>query len=249
MKKIIALMLVIGCIFALASCDNISSIVGSIPGFGTEDPGNDTNEVDNSEGIALIQSAIDASAPDVAEISVVLVSTLGKLNGEYTVTYNEDGSAVVDYSYELFNSFSEDSFAGGIKSVYSGVTTVMPDGTVTDELGGVASVEAVTFDITLDQSKLENIVLSANSISAKVTKDNTLSILGVALDYDADLVISVGQKGVASVAISYVSASGPVEIVSVYTYIEEEPEEETEEETEENEGAEEGAEGADTVTE
>ena len=237
MKKIIALMLVVGCIFAFASCN-------LIPGFGTGDSGGDTGKVDNSEGIAAIQSAIDASAPDIAEISVVLDSSLGTLNGEYDVTYNEDGSAIVNYYYERFNSFGDDGVSDGFKSEYTGIVTVMPDGTVSDDLGGVASVEAITFDITLDQNKLENVVVSSNTISAKVTKANTLSVLGVALDYDADLVISVGKNGVASVAISYVSASGPVEIVSVYTYIEEEPEEDAEEGTEE--GTEEGS---DEVTE
>lgn len=230
MKKIIALMLVFGCIFSLASCN-------LIPGLGTDDPGEDIEEVDNSEAIAAIQSAIDASAPDIAEISVVLVSSRGTLNGEYNVSYNEDGSAVVSYSYELFNSFEEGSISDGVKSTYTGVATIMPDGTVTDAPGGIASVEAVSFDISLDQSKLQKVVVSANSISAKVTKDNTLAVLGVALDYDADLVISIEKNGVASVAISYVSASGNVDIVSVYTYIEEEPEvEDTEDGSEDGMG-------------
>ena len=112
MKKIIALMLVVGCIFAFASCN-------LIPGFGTGDSGGDTGKVDNSEGIAAIQSAIDASAPDIAEISVVLDSSLGTLNGEYDVTYNEDGSAIVNYYYELFNSFGDDGVSDSFKSEYT----------------------------------------------------------------------------------------------------------------------------------
>lgn len=233
MKKIIALMLVVGCIFALTSCNLFND-------SDTNDNGDDVGKVDNSEGIAAIQSVIDASAPDIAQISVVLNSSLGVLNGEYVVTYNEDGSAVVNYTYELFNDFSEDSIADSFKSTYTGVVTVMPDGTVSDNLNGIASVEAITFDITLDQEKLQNVILSANTINAKITKDNTLSVLGVALDYDANIVISIGKNGVASVAISYVSAAGPVDIVSLYTYIEEEPEEDAEEGTED--GAEEGSE-------
>lgn len=231
MKKIIALMLVVGCMLAFASCDFISGLTGN-------DGGNDNvQNIDNSEAIAALQSVIDSSAPDIADISVVFDSSLGKLNGEYYVTYNEDGSATVLYSYEKFNSIGE---GNGFKSVYTGETTVAPDGTVTDALGGVASVEAVTFDITLDGSKLKNVVVSQNSISARVDKADTLAILGVALDSDADFIISTGKDGVVSVAISYMSASGAVDIVSVYTYIIEEETEDTEEGTEEEGTEEEG---------
>ena len=135
--------------------------------------------------------------------------------------------------------------AGDFKSVYTGETTVSSDGTVADAIGGTASVEAVTFDITLDASKLTNVIVSQNSISAKVAKANTLAVLGVALDSDAEFVISVGKNGVASVAISYVSGSGVVDIRSTYTYI---IEEETEKDTEE--GIEDGTtEDSEEVTE
>ena len=227
MKKIIALLLVVGCMLAFASCN-------LLPGSGDNGDGNDNVvNVDNSEAIAALQAAIDASAPDIADISVVLDSSLGKLYGEYNVTYNEDGSATVVYSYEKLNSLEDGNIADDFKSTYNGEITVSPDGTVSDALGGTASVEALTFDITLDESKLTNVIVSQNSISAKVAKANTLAVLGVALDSDAEFVISVGKNGVASVAISYVSGSGVVDIRSAYTYIiEEETEEDSEEGTE-----------------
>ena len=236
MKKIIALLLVVGCMLAFASCN-------LLPGSGDNGDGNDNVvDVDNSEAIAALQAAIDASAPDIADISVVLDSSLGKLYGEYNVTYNDDGSATVIYSYELLNKPGE---GNGFKDTCSGETTVSPDGTVADTLGGTASVEALTFDITLDASKLTNVIVSQNSISAKVAKANTLAVLGVVLDSDAEFVISVGKNGVASVAISYVSGSGVVDIRSTYTYI---IEEETEEDTEE--GIEDGTtEDSEEVTE
>lgn len=235
MKKIVAFMLVIGCMLAFASCN-------LIPGFGGDDKDDD---VVDYEAIAAIQATIDASAPDIAQISVVHKSSFGELNGEYVLSYNEDGSAIVNYTYELFNSFEEGSVSDGIKSEYTGVTVVSPDGTVVDELGGIASVEAITFDITLDADKLKDVVVTTGSISAKVAKADTLTVLGVALGYDADIVITVGTNGVASVSISYVTASGTVDIASIYTYIiEEEP---AEGEEEPAEGEEEPAEGEDAA--
>ena len=203
MKKIIAFLLVMCCVLALAACG------------GGKDPTDEVG-VDNSQAISDIQSAFDASAPDVADITVVLKSSLGDLNGSYNIVYNEDGTATVTYSYEKFNSFEDG--ADEVKSTFSGTTTVAADGTVTDSLGGTASVEAITFDIQLDESKLSSVVAGAGALNAKVKAADTKAILGVEIGYDVDLVISSGKLGVTSVAISYNSASGPVEIIAVYTY-------------------------------
>ena len=203
MNKIIAFLLVVCCVFMLAACDG----------------GNKTPDdvVDNSQAISDLQTALDASAPAKADITVVLKSSLGDLNGSYDVVFNEDGTATVTYSYEKFNSF-EDGASSEIKSTYTGTTTVAADGTVTDSLGGVASVEAISFNIQLDESKLSSVTAGAGAISAKVKAADTKAILGVEIGYDVDLVISSGKLGVTSVAISYESASGPVEIVALYTY-------------------------------
>ncbi|MBQ7343447.1 MAG: hypothetical protein IJW53_01640 [Clostridia bacterium] len=203
MKKIVAFLLMICCVLALAACD---------------DPSDDNNDkVDYSQAISDMQTVIDASAPAVADITVVLKSSLGDLNGSYNVVYNEDGTATVTYSYEKFNSFED--ISGELKSTYTGTTTVAADGTVTDSLGGTASVEAITFDVQLDESKLGSVTAGAGSVTAKVKAADTKAILGVEIGYDVDLVISSGKLGVTSVAISYDSASGPVEIVAVYTYV------------------------------
>ena len=207
MKKIIALLLVLGCIFVFASCDN----------NGGKD-NTDKGGVDISKAISDLQAALDASAPDAADITVVLESSLGNLNGSYNVVFNEDGTATVTYSYEKFNGFEESSSSNEIKSTYTSTTTVAADGTVTDSLGGVASVEAISFDIQLDESKLSSVVAGAGSISAKVKAADTKAILGVEIGYDVDLSISSGKLGVHSIAISYNSAAGPVEIVAVYSY-------------------------------
>ena len=203
MKKIIALLLVMCCVLTLAACDG-------------SDDNPDNGGVDNSQAISDMQSVLDASAPDVADITVVLKSSLGDLNGSYNIVYNQDGTALVTYSYEKFNAFDADTTE--FKSTYTGTTTVAADGTVTDSLGGTASVEAITFDIQLDESKLSSVVAGAGALNAKVKAVDTKAILGVEIGYDVDLVISSGKLGVTSVAISYNSASGPVEIVAVYTY-------------------------------
>lgn len=232
MKKIIALALVLCCVFSLASCKD-------------KNKDDNNNKVDVSAYISEIQTALDSSAPDVADITVKLSASLGDLNGSYNVTYSEYGAALVVYSYERFNSFEDGAIEDDIKSTYTGTTVIGPDGSVSDGSGIVVTevLGAIHFDYNLDESKLQSVTASAGTLGAKIAAADTEAILGVALDSDADIVITAGSLGVNTISISYNSASGPVEIVAVYTYI-------VEEETEGEEGTEEGTEeGSDEVSE
>lgn len=239
MKKIIALLLIVSCVFALGSCKLINKIKDK--GQGTDEP---QTVVIDTEAVAAIQAKIDASVPDKANITVVLDSVLGEIKGEYKLVYNMDGSATVEYYYEKLNSFDEAALENEYKSTVTGTTTVAADGTVTDPIGGTASVEAVTFDINLDASKLASATVSGGVLIAKVKAADTLAVLGTEIGADVDLVISTGTLGITSVAISYNTQSGPVEIVATYTYCVDVEEEETEEGAEEEteEGTEEGTE-------
>lgn len=205
MKKILALLLVVSCVLALGSCKL----------FKKDPPAEETPKFD-TEAVAAIQAKIDASAPTAANVTVTLTSSLAKLNGEYDVTYNADGSATVVYYYEKLNSF--DANSDELISSYEGTTTVGADGTVTDELGGTASVEAITFDINLDPSKIDTATVSAGILSTTVKAANAAAVIGVDVNADVSLVVTTGSAGVTSVAISYVSAAGPVEIVATYNY-------------------------------
>ena len=219
MKKILALILLVGCIFTLCSCKFFKKDKeDETPNNNNSDvvvPDNDTPTVD-TEAIAAIQAKIDASTPDTADITVTLKAVLGDLDSEYNVIYNQDGTATVAYTYEKFNSFDADS--DEYKSTYSGTVTVAADGTLSEDVGGTASVEALTFDITLDAAKLTAPTVVSGVLNATVKAENTQALLGVNLGADASLVVSTGANGVSSVAISYTSAAGQIEIIATYTY-------------------------------
>ncbi len=206
MKKIIALILVIGCVFALASCNLL---------FGNKDEG---NKNDNKGTVAEIQKAIDDSAPVKARISVKFDSTLGTLNGTYNVSYNDDGSATVNYTYEQFTLFGEGAVKDGEKTEESDTVTVSADGKLDKPVKGAASVEAVSFDINLDESKLSSAKVVASVLTSKVEAANTQAVLGVAIGYDVDLTITTGAGRITSVVMSYNTESGPIVITATYTY-------------------------------
>lgn len=199
MKKIIALILAIGCILSLASCNLIT--------------GNTPDEPDDSASIPEIQSKVDASAPQGADITVTFKTALGDLNGAYDVLYNEDGTATVAYSYEKFNILGEGSTE--LKSTYTGTVTVAADGSVSGDLG-TEGLSAVSFELKLDESKLSGVAINAGVLNATVKAEHTEAVLGVALGYDVQLIVATGTTGVTSMTVSYTTANGEVEIVTLY---------------------------------
>lgn len=228
MKKIIALILVIGCVLALASCNR-----------NKDDEKEECCSID-TEAVAAVQAKLDASEPCGVLINVTLKNDLGTLNSEYNVLYNEDGTATVAYFYELFNAFDPDNLAAEAKSTHTGTVTVYEDGLLSEEVEGIAFVESVSFNYNLDASKFSYAESVPGTLVFKVPAANTLAVLGVALGADADVAISTGVNGVNTVAISYPTSAGLVEIFASYSYpIPEEEETEGEEsEGEETEGEE-----------
>ena len=207
MKKIISALLLVGCIFAFASCNLLG--------------GSQTPPVDNEgekQTLELIQTCIDDSAPKRANISVLFSSEIGSLNGSYNVAYHTDGSATVEYSYELFNTIDPSSGLIDPKSTYTGVVNVSADGELDSAINGVASVEALAFDISLDEKKIATYTVETGILQATVKSKNTIDIIGVDIPYDITLNIRTANGKVTAVVITYETYSGTVEITAAYHY-------------------------------
>lgn len=211
MKKILALILVFGCIFAFASCVNPNANGGNT----NENP---TDNEGKEQTLEAIQTAVNDSAPINADIEVKFESEIGDLNGSYNVTYNDDGSATVDYSYELFNKYDENAERDSETTTYTGVVAVLADGEVVGNIGGVASVEAVSFDISLDEEYLDDCKIEAGVLEANVKSENSFDVLGVDIPYDSKLTVTTSGGNVTSVVIAYEAEYGFIEIVAVYHY-------------------------------
>ena len=122
-------------------------------------------------------------------------------------------------AYEKFNNFSADTAVRDeIKSSYTGTVVVAADGSISSGLDGVASVEAVTFELNLNPDKLVSYEAGSSVLNAKVAAANTASVIGVAINADVDLVITVGANRVTSVVMTYALTNGTVTITAVYHY-------------------------------
>ena len=91
------------------------------------------------EGLDLtpITDAIAATTYTTATVTTAIDSEYGTLTGEYTVTFSENGTATVDYSYEQFTTVSEENADKPMKTTVEGSATIDAQGNVTS--GSVGS--------------------------------------------------------------------------------------------------------------
>lgn len=191
-----------------------ADLTDSLLGF-LKKPGEDySNEVNN------IQSIIDKSTPNAKKIDTLLDSKNGKLTGYYNITNNEDGSTTVEYNYEKF-----DKDANVVKTYVNTLTVeadaALPEDVIKDD----AFINAMSLIVKLNAEKLKDIVIVSETFSAKVKATDTKEVLGVELDSDVYMVITVGRDNITTLDITYESADGKVSISVDYTYIEEVTEE------------------------
>ncbi len=198
MKKIIALILAVGCLFLLASCKKPAG-------------GDETTVKDPTS----IQTAIDLSAPKSARITFNYDTVIGELSGTYNVTYNEDGSLSIEYAYERFVS---DLDAESDKIVIEGAVSVATDGTVSGDAADFGVDVAKGLAIKLDAARLSYCEVQNGTLEAKISAANTAAVLGVGFGSDANLKVMTDGVNVTSVVISYVGENGPVLIQTVYSY-------------------------------
>lgn len=202
MKKVFALILALACVFccaALVSC-------GDTP-TPPDDGGNTPNPDNPDDGnqpldLSAFNTAVNNTDPASSVITTVMESELGELNGRFEITYNEDGTSSIEYSYEKFLPL--DAEGTETKETVTGTVNVQANGSFSDgaSFNGQNSV-AVSFKLTLDVEKLDGAKVEGNSLIATVKAANTKAVLGVELASDVTLIVVKGETGLTSVSMSY----------------------------------------------
>ena len=193
MKKLFALLLIIGCIFACVAC------------------GDDTEGDNTSANLDTFKNAVAASNPTGAVININVETDLGPLSNKYIVTYHQDGTATVNFTEEEFVPFDPANPAADTKKTETGTVTLKADGTYEGAISGTAA--DVAAGIALDVGKLSGAtVTEAGILTATVAAADTEGALGVKLGADVSVKLSIFDGVVERLEMSY----GKTVITCVY---------------------------------
>lgn len=135
------------------------------------------------------------------------------IEGEYTVTFGEDGTATVNYWYYKLNEASIDNEL--LELVDNQVAYIANDGTVTGDLEGTVTA-AVQCKMNLDPAKMQYSI-DRGILTATVKADDTKAVFGTDLGFDATLHMGLLDDKISSYSISYTTHEGSAAIVCKYT--------------------------------
>ena len=198
MKKIIALALVLVTVFALSSCSLFRKNKGTTDGSATIDDYN---------------NAIAATTPTTVTVRTTYANTAPEatLEGEYVVTYNVDGTATVNYTYERLAPIG----SAEMVEVKTGTVNVLSNGTVSGDLDKVVAAAAVN-PVKLNEKKMEYDI-SMGVLNAVVKAEDTKDVFGVDLGADATLDMRITNEGkIGSYSINYATSAGRAYIVCIF---------------------------------
>ena len=153
--------------------------------------------------VTAFTAAIAATNPTGAIITVKTTTAIGDLNARYTVAYNAEGGATVNYEYEMFNEFDPADPDAETKSTVSGTATLAADGTYTgDATGSVVVTAGTAIDLTavVDQATVNE---AGDILTVVVPAASTESVIGTAVATDVTLVITISGGAVEAVTITY----------------------------------------------
>lgn len=194
MKKIIAFALMLVLAFMLVACTPTAA----------------------SQTLSSFNSAIANSSPK----SVVIETSFNhtgfdvEMTGEYTITFNEDGTADVGYWYYKLNDADDDNDEL-LVLVDNKTAHIAADGTVTGDLDKTVTA-AAKCRINLDASKMEYSI-DRGILTASVKAADTEAVFGVALGFNATLDMRIVDNAIASYSIRYTTSEGTAVIVCNYS--------------------------------
>lgn len=190
MKKLFALLLIIGCIFACASCGDDDATPTALDAF---------------------KNAVAASNPTGAVIDIDVDTELGKLHSNYIVTYNQDGTVTIKYTEEEFAPFDPANPAAPAKNTDEGTVVLAADGTYAGSISGTAA--GIAAGISLDVAALTDATVTDGGVlTATVAAANTESVLGFNVGADVFVKLSIFDGVVERLDMSY----GTTKVSCVY---------------------------------
>lgn len=189
MKKILALILVLACSFALFACG------------GPEAPS-------YTEAAAEFITAFGSTTVNSLNVTVTTETAEGTLTATYTTEYHADKTSTITYSIETIPGL--DSTEDLV--VLTGTVVCDAQGLYSDggEIAQKLGATGIKFDY--DSSKITNFEVDGNVLAITVAAADTEAVIGYAIGADALVTVTKADGKITSVALSYTG----VNIVCAY---------------------------------
>ena len=163
--------------------------------------------------LSAFNNAANSSKPTAAVLNVGLEATLGSLAANYNITYAADGSAIVEYSREEFNTAGT---SDSVKNTVTGSVNCDASGKLADAAAfGIDTIPGTNFNFAVDKM---NCTVNGNVLSAVISAGNTEAVLGANYGADVTIVYTINDGKVVSFSMTYTTEIGTVSIACAYTY-------------------------------
>lgn len=192
MKKLLIVLLALTCAFAMFSCG------------------------DSNEAYVEFENAIEATTFTAIDVQITSDTAFGPLAASFKTTYAEDGSFVIEGSYERFNATTEGGAEDDI-SVVSVKITCDKNGNYSDggEFSG-SNPAATGKKLVLGEKMDATLSADGNVLSATVKAEDTEAVFGVAYATDVKLTVTKNDGKIISYTMEYATDYGYDRLICNY---------------------------------
>ena len=177
MKKILAVVLLLSCLFTVCSCSFIKDKFGK----------------KSETGIGAFETAIENSNASNVTVETKVDTDLGTLETTMVVAYKEDGSATITYTYEKFNLIGEGA-ENEEKTKKTVTINRAADGTYTGDMPEGVDLTSVTASAAINFESVKDAVAineGNDVLTVLVPAANTAAVFGSEFSKDVNLEISL----------------------------------------------------------
>ena len=163
------------------------------------------------------ERALADSTPARAAVTTSLDSGIGELNAEYNAVFT-GASVSVSYVRDTVSEFDPAVSGSGKITETEGSYTKASDGTVTGEISPLV-LSVLTRGISLDAELLtEPKIGEDGTLSFSVSAENTEAVLGTPIGCGVNVKITISEKQITALELSYTAASGDALLKCEYVY-------------------------------
>ena len=202
MKKIICLLLILCCTFAVCSCNK-------------KEP----------KGVAKIASIVESSNPTrittFSDYYLASETDAATLKGRYFTSIMEDGTKKFEFKYDRFAAVGLDS---AIETV-TGSVLYNADGSVSEDDGATwtgSGTGYLPYSLVIDESCFDSFTVSedGNTLSAVISANKAERVFGTKISAEGTILLEVETDGryLYYVNVSYSTANASVTINTSYDY-------------------------------